>query len=425
MSKLMPWGGTYKVTADIGFVAGFTLDDTDGYGSLDNPLASLYASGVGVDITEDVQEIRIERGRSDQLQEFSASTCTIILGDYARKYDPVNTASPYFNTVTGTSGVTIRRIVKVFYDATQIFTGRITDIDVAFEPTSLPTDKATVTLECADDFVVLANTRIEEFTPSSQLGGARITTLLALPEVSYTGVTDLDAGTITLDAEPIDDQTVLLDYLQLIARTEQGYLFMTGDGKLRFSNRLGTIVTSSPFFFADDNSGDADYETLEVMYGQEALFNRIVCTPVNSVTPGVADDATSQSEYGVSALHLDSLLCSDVDAQIMADYLIPLFKEPVYRFNAVSVSFAGNKVSTSVQQSIIGLDLSSVIRVKKSFATGSPLSITQNLSVEGISHTITPISHNIVFRTAVRQIASPLTLDDASLGALDFNNAVS
>ena len=111
MSKLMPWGGTYKVTADIGFVAGFTLDDTDGYGSLDNPLASLYASGVGVDITEDVQEIRIERGRSDQLQEFSASTCTIILGDYARKYDPVNTASPYFNTVTGTSGVTIRRIV--------------------------------------------------------------------------------------------------------------------------------------------------------------------------------------------------------------------------------------------------------------------------------------------------------------------------
>lgn len=425
MSKLMPWGGTYKVTAEIGFNAGFTLDNTEGYGTLDDPYASLYAEGIGVDITEDVQEIRVERGRSDQLQEFSASTCVITLGDYARKYDPVNTASPYYNTVTGTSGVTIRRIVKVFYDATQIFTGRITDIDVAFEPTSLPTDKATVTLECADDFVVLANTRLEEFTPSSQLGGARITTLLALPEVSYTGATDLDTGTVTLDAEPIDDQTVLLDYLQLIARTEQGYLFMTGDGKLRFSNRLGTIVTSSPFFFADDNTGDADYETLSVMYGQESLFNRVVCTPVNSVTPGVADDATSQSQYGVSALHLDSLLCSDADAQILADYLIPLFKDPQYRFDSVSVTFAGNKVSTAVQQQIMSLDLASVLRVKKSFATGTPLSITQNLSVEGISHTITPTSHNILFKTAVRQIASPLTLDDATLGALDSNNAVS
>ena len=425
MSKLMPWGGTYKVTAEIGFNAGFTLDDTAGYGSLDDPLASLYASGVGVDITEDVQEIRIERGRSDQLQEFSASTCTLTLTDLARKYDPVNTASPYYNTVTGTSGVTIRRVVKVFYDATQIFTGRITDIDVAFEPTSLPTDKAVVTLECGDDFVVFANTRVEEFTPTVQLGGARISALLALPEVAYTATTDLASGTITLDAEEIPDQTVLLDYLQQITKTEQGYLFMTGDGKLKFTNRLGTIVTSSPFFFADDGTGDADYETLSVLYGQEVLFNRVICTPIDSVNPGIANDATSQSEYGISALHLDSLLCSDADAQIMADYLVPLFKDPTYRFDSVSATFAGTKIATPVQQSIIALDLSSVIKVKKSFATGSPLSITQNLSVEGISHTITPISHNIIFKTAVRQIASPLTLDSATLGVLDSDNAVS
>jgi len=424
MSKLMPWGGTYKVTAEIGFNAGFTLDNTEGYGTLDNPYASLYAAGVGVDITEDVQEIRIERGRSDQLQEFSASTCSITLGDYYRKYDPVNTTSPYYNTVTGTSGVTIRRIVKVFYDATQIFTGRITDIDVAFEPTSLPQDKATVTLEVADDFVVLANTRLEELTPSPQLGGARITTLLALPEVSYTNPTDLDVGTVTLVAEPIADQTILLDYLQLIARTEQGYLFMTGDGKLRFSNRLTTLVVSSPFFFADDGTGDADYETLSVLYGQEALFNRVVCTPVDSLTPGIADDATSQTEYGISALHLDQLLCSDADAQIMADYLVPLFKDPVYRFDSVSATFAGNKISTVKQQAIIDLDLGSVIKVKKSFATGSPLSITQNLSVEGISHSITPTAHNIIFKTAVRQIASPFTLDSATLAVLDSDNAV-
>jgi len=421
----MPWGGTYKVTAEIGFNAGFTLDDTDGYGTLDDPLCTIYASGVGVDITEDVQEIRIERGRSDQLQEFSASTCSITLGDYSRKYDPENTASPYYNSVSGTSGVTIRRVVKVFYDATQIFTGRITDIDISFEPSSLPTDKATVILECADDFVVLANTRIEEFTPSAQLGGARITALLALPEVAYAATTNLDAGTITLTAEPIADQTVLLDYLQQIAKTEQGYLFMSGDGELRFSNRLQTLVVSDPFFFADDNSGDADYETLSVLYGQEALFNRVVCTPIDSLNPGIADDATSQSEYGVSALHLDSLLCSEADAQDLADYMVNLFKEPQYRFDSVSCSFGGNKISTAVQQSIIDLDLGSVLKVKKSFATGTPLSITQNLSVEGISHTITPVSHNILFKTAVRSIADPFTLDSATLGQLDSTNAVS
>ena len=94
MAQLMPWGGTYKVTADIGFAAGFQLDDTEGYGSLDDPLCVLYVAGLGVDITEDVQEIQITRGRSDQLAEFTAGTCVIKLIDQSRKYDPVNTSSP-------------------------------------------------------------------------------------------------------------------------------------------------------------------------------------------------------------------------------------------------------------------------------------------------------------------------------------------
>jgi len=424
MSKLMPWGGTYKVTAEIGFIAGMELDATDGYGTLDDPLCALYDSGVGVDITEDVQEINITRGRQTQLDEFSAATCSVVLYDQARKYDPVNTDSPYYNTTEGTSGVTIRRQIKVFYDDTPLFTGRITDIDVEFQPTSTPISRSTVTIEASDDFVLFANARIEEFTPTAQLGGARISTLLALPEVNYTDATDLATGTITLDTETIPDQTVLLDYMQDIAATEQGYLFIKGDGVLRFSNRLGTVIVTSPFFFSDDGTGNADYETLSVMYGQEQLYNRVVCTPIDSTNPGIADDAASQADYGVSALHLSGLLCSDADAQIMADYLLPLYSEPQYRFDSVSVSFAGAKVPVATQELIIALDLSSVIKVKKSFAIGTPTSITQSLSVEGISHTITPTAHNIVFRTAVREIAFPWTLDDATLGKLTSDNAV-
>jgi len=424
MSKLMPWGGTYKVTAEIGFAAGFQLDDTDGYGTLDDPLCVVFDPTVGVDITEDVQEITINRGRQTQMDEFSAGTCSVVLYDQARKYDPVNTASPYYNPLSETSGVTIRRRIKVFYDDTELFTGRITDIDVEFQPTSLPISRSMVTIEAADDFVLLANARLEEFNPSAQLGGARITTLLALPEVNYTDATDLATGTITLDTETIPDQTLLLDYLQDIAATEQGYLFIKGNGVLRFSNRLGTVVVTSPFFFSDDGTGDADYETLSVLYGQEQLYNRVVCTPIDSINPGIADDATSQTEYGVSVLLLDGLLCSDADAQVMADYLLPLYSEPQYRFDSVSVSFAGAKVSVPTQQLIIALDLSSVIKVKKSFAVGTPTSITQNLSVEGISHSITPTAHNITYRTAVRQIASPWTLDDPTLGKLTSDNAV-
>lgn len=446
MSRTMPWGGVYKVTADIGVPFGLTLDDITGFGELDDPLATLYGSGVGIDITEDVQEITINRGRQTQLDQFSAGTCTITLFDQLRKYDPANTISPYYNPSTQTSGVTIRRSVRVFYDDIPIFTGRITDLDVEFDPTSLPISRSKVTIEAADGFVLLANTRLEEFFPIQQLGGARISALLALPEVNYTDATELDSGTIILEPEPIDDQTVLLDYLQAIADTEQGYLFMRGNGALRFSNRIGKFIvdnsdalslveevendgfivgSSAPFLFADDGTGDADYATLSVLYGQEQLYNRIVCTPVDSLVSGIADDATSQSEYGVSVLNLTGLLCSDDDAQVTADYLLPLFKEPEYRFDSVSLSFAGTKVDTATQLQIMLLDLGSVIRVKKNFAVGNPSTLTQTLSIEGISHSITPTAHQISFSTTVRDIVFFWTLDDPSLGRLDHKNAVS
>ena len=136
-------------------------------------------------------------------------------------------------------------------------------------------------------------------------------------------------------------------------------------------------------------------------------------------------DATSQAAYGISTLHLSDLLCSDADAQILADYLLPLYKDPQYRFDSVSLSFAGSKVSTVIQQQIVELDLGSVLKVKKSFATGTPATLTQTLSVEGITHTITPTAHNILFRTAVRDIAYYWTLNDPVLGQLSTNNAVS
>lgn len=455
MSKLMPWGSTYKVTADIGFAVGFEIapidgwtldsatkgildnalsflygpavpvtDPTGGYATLDDPLCVLYGSGVGVDITEYVQEISINRGRQDQLQEFSAGTASIILYDQTRAFDPVNTASPFYDPITGSSGVTLRRIVKVFFEDTQIFTGRITDIDVEFQPTSTPISRSTVTLEVADQFTVLANTYIEEYTPTAQYGGSRIQTIVNLPEVAYVGDTDLDTGTILLDTEPIPDQTAVLDYFQAIAKTEQGFLFIKGDGTLRFSNRLGTFIISDPVFFADDGTGDLDYESLSVLYGQEQLFNRIICIPQGSETAFEANDNNSQTSYGISALVQDGLLCSDTAAQEMANYLLPLYKDPIYRFDSLTMRFAGAQVSTALQALIMALDLGSVIKVKKSFAVGTPTSLTQNLSLEGMTHTITPTYHEILFKTTPRTVAFAWTLDDATFGQLDSDNAV-
>lgn len=396
MPQTLPWGAEYTLLGEFNLPANlFTLDDAT-LGVLDG---NCYLDGrTEDDLTDRLLNVEISRGRHDQFQDFQAGTMRLTLSNNDRELDPVNTASRYFDPVSGTSGVTIRRKVTLKYKDTKIFTGRITDIDISYDPTSAPNTRSEVTIDVADDFVLLANTFMDEYLPTTQLSGARVNAILALPEVNYTGPTAIDAGTVTVLDDPVADQTRTIDALQAVAATERGYLFFKGDGTLVFTDRIvGSAIPTK--VFADDGTGQ-EYETLSIVYGQENLFNRVVCTPIDSVTAGVADDATSQTTFGISTLSLGGLLCSDADAQTLADYLLSLFKDPSYRFDGMSVTFIGNSIGLVSQQEIIDLELGSVVRVIKSFSVGSPASVYQNVTVEHIDHAITPQSHTITYKFA-------------------------
>lgn len=394
MAQVMPWGGTYRVTAELGYAqTDLTLNDAT-LGRLDT--GGVLSTGLlENDLTDRIQDIQITRGRNDQFQDFSAGTCVLTLNNNDRALDPLNRDSPFFNDALDSSGVTIRRKIIVYYDSTPIFTGRITDIDITYEPTSNIGTRSTVVIEASDNFLLLASTVMEEYLPSSELGGARITDILSLPEVNFLEPTDLDTGTVLMLDDPVAEGTVTLQALQAVSRTERGYLFCEGDGTLRFTERV-TAGPVSPTIFADNGTG-IDYSTLSIVYGQESLFNRIVCTPIDSVNPGIAENGASQSAFGISTLNLTGLLCSDADAQTMAEYLLDFYENPSYRFDGLSVVFAGSSVSLADQQTIIGLELGTIIRCVKSFTTGSPTSFQQNAVIERIAHTITPISHTIQY----------------------------
>ena len=394
MPQTLPWGAEYTLLGEFNLPANlFTLDDAT-LGVLDG---NCYLDGrVGDDLTDRLLKVEISRGRHDQFQDFQAGTMRLTLSNNDRELDPVNTASRYFDPISGTSGVTIRRKVTLKYKNTEIFTGRITDIDISYDPTSAPNTRSEVTIDVADDFVLLANTFMDEYFPSTELSGARVNAILALPEVNYTGPTAIDAGTVTCLDDPVQDQTRTIDALQAVAATERGYLYFRGDGTLAFTDRIvGSSIPAK--VFADDGTGQ-EYETLSIVYGQENLFNRVVCTPIDSITAGVADDATSQATFGIATLSLGGLLCSDGDAQTLADYLLSLFKDPSYRFDGMSVTFVGNSIGLVSQQEIIDLELGSVVRIIKSFSTGSPTSVYQNVTVEHIDHEITPQSHTISYK---------------------------
>lgn len=393
------------------------LDDVDA-GVLDNTEFVLDGNLEGVDITEYCQEVSISRGRQDQFAQFNAGQCSIKLLNNDRRFDPINEDSPYWDTTAGRSGVVPRRKVTITSGTNYLFTGRITDIDVTYD-----FNLSTVTITAADDFVLLANTVVEtNTTPSVELSGARVSYLLNLPEIDYPLATrNISAGLATLGAYQIDANTNALTYLQAIATSEQGACFIAANGDLTFTDRLDASFATIAADFSDDGI-DIPYTALQVIYGQEFLYNRIQAT-VQGGTVQVADDAASQAEFGITTYSLpDLLLQSNAEALTLANYLVALYAEPQYRFDDLGLVVSA--MSAPNRNAINALELQDVVSVTRTYTTGSPLSVTELYAVERLTHQITAGEHRVTVGLFNTEVLYQLILDDAVFGVLDSTNAL-
>lgn len=421
----MAWGEEITVLMELGFPVNiFTLDSAED-GVLDKDIFG--GTLVGDDVSQFCQEISISRGRSDQLQNFNAGTCTVRLLNRDRRFDPINEASPYWDVSTGKSGVTPRRKVTIFSDGVQLFTGRITDIDVSYEPNNpnATSENSYVTITAADDFVLLANTFTENaITPSQELSGTRVTSILDLPEVNYPATRDIDAGAATLGGGATFDiaaNSNVLTYLQSVATSEQGYFFVAADGDLTFTDRIAASFTAPSAYFSDAGT-DISYTSLSVMYGQEFLYNKVVCQ-VEGGTDQIANDLASQTEYGISTLNLSGLLLvDDAAALTLATDLLDRYKEPEYRFDRIQTIY--NPLSSANQVVLTAVDIADVVRITRTYPTGTPATVTKDYSIENIRHVITPSSHTVEYGLAVADLVYAFILDDSLYGVMDSTNAL-
>jgi hypothetical protein len=344
-----------------------------------------------------------------------------------RRFDPINESSPYWNSTLGVSGIAPRRKVTVVSDGVALFTGRITDIDVSYEPNrpNATSENSYVTITASDDFVLLANTFTENpLTPTQELSGTRVSTILDLPEVSYPATRDIDTGSATLGGGAtfeIGANTNILTYLQEVATSEQGYFFVAANGDLTFTDRIAASFATISAYFSDAGS-NIPYTSLSVMYGQEFLYNKVVCS-VEGGTDQTVNDIASQTEYGISTLNLSGLLLvDDAAALTLATDLLDRYKLPEYRFDKLQTIY--NPLNSVKQADLTGLEIADVVSITRTYPTGTPASVTKEYSIENIRHVISPSSHTVEFGLAVADLVYPFTLDDATFGVMDSTNAL-
>jgi hypothetical protein len=108
-------------------------------------------------------------------------------------------------------------------------------------------------------------------------------------------------------------------------------------------------------------------------------------------TTQTVQDTNSQDIYGVQGITLDSLLATNADAELLADYLIR--PDPNYWFTGLGLNMY--RLTDAQRLSVSQIDIGSFVSVTKSFKYGTPPVVTKNLYVEGIEHTLTPSVHTI------------------------------
>lgn len=427
MATTLPWGEELDVRMQLGFpVNYFTLDDP----TLGVLGGDCYLDGTleGIDVSEYVVSVSTNRGRSDQLQVFSAGTCTVTLRNTDRRFDPINESSPYWDATTKRSGVQPRRKVTVQSDGLPVFVGRITDIEVVYAPTrsDAPGEISTVTISASDDFLLLANTYIDTaLTPTEQLSGSRVTEILDLAAVNYPTTRQIASGVAVLGGGAtyeVAAGTNALTYLQQVATSEQGYLYVSASGDLVFTDRVQGEF-AAPIATFSDNGTDLPYSGLDISYGQEFLYNKIVATNIGG-TEQEANSVESQADYGVSTLSLtELLLATDEAAQALADDLLSSYAYPAYRFNRLKVPYP--RLTSGQRMTVTGLEIGQVIEVERSFVVGTPSSVSKPYSLEAIRHDWSARGHDVTYDLSVGLILYPLILDDPIYGIMDSTNALS
>jgi len=416
MATTLRSGEQITVLMELGFpVDVFTLDSaTDGVLNQDH----LDGTLLGDDVSPYVQNLTIARGRSSQLDQFSAGRCSVTLVNNDRRFDPINEDSPYWDVTEGRTGILPRRKVTVQLNGIDVYVGRIADIDVNYDY-----NLSTVNISAADDFVLLANAFTSTaFTPGEQLSGARVTDILDRTEIAYPATRDIDAGTAGLGAYQVDANTNALGYIQQCAEAERGLFFIKADGDLRFTNRADYIFAPAVITTFTDAGGGIPYQSLDVIYGQEFLYNRVQVTREGGTLQAVNDN-TSQTEFGVSTYALDnSLLSSDAQALTLAESLLDSYSEPVYRFDNMNINLTG--LSNVNRDVVNSLELGDVIQITRTYATGTPASVTQPYAIERIAHALSAGSHTVEFGLRFADIVYQFILDDATYGVLDADNAL-
>jgi hypothetical protein len=357
-----------------------------------------------VDVTDYTRAVSVRRGRARELDKVTAGNADVTLDNRARTFDPLYSAGPYFGSILP------GKQVAISVDDVALFSGNVEDwnftLDISGDSLAEPS--------CVDALAILSRSQLSNGTATGELTGTRIDTVLdalAWP----TARRDIDTGAATLAADVTADGDSALDYLQQVALSDPGILFVNRAGAVAFHDRTAMQDASNAVAFG--GTAGIPFMTMEPVYGTDEMVNDAsVIWSAGTAVGGTAtaQDSASITAYGLYAQTYDTLLADATQAQDYADWIVGRYGTPKYRVDRLTVRLAG--LSSTQKAAVLGLDLGDPCTVEVT-PNGIGSAIVQTVAVDTIEHSATPAVHDVTFTFS--ETLAAFTLDSASLGVLD------
>ena len=372
------------------------------------------SAAVIVDVSNQVNRIETNRGRTALSDEFQTGSLTLRITDQNGDFNPQNVSGPYYNLLTPMKKV---QITATYNSVTYpVFAGYITSY-----VTTYPDDGegvAITTIQAVDAFRLaqLAQISTVAGTSAGQLSGARIDDIL--DQISWpASQRDIDAGLTTLQADPGTNRTAL-QALFTVANSEYGAIYVDADNNFVFQDRGVTAgsIGGTPTVFADDGSGISYFDATWIL-NDVLVFNKATITRAGG-SPQVALNQASIDKYFLHSYFLDNLLMqSDAVALDYAQAYIASRQETSIRVDAIVLDLYTPSYNSGIVAAL-NLDFFDPITVKTTQPGGSILEKT--LQIFGVRMNITPNSWKTTF-TTLEPVIDAFILNNSIYGTLDYN----
>jgi len=380
---------SFDFTSGATFGFPFTIGDPK-YGVLGTgTLASSTTPEPTVDLTPDVRQISIRRGRNIMRDTYEAGTATVRVLDPLSYFNPQNAASPYFGFLTPLRKLRISGTVGgVGYF---LFSGYTTNYRYTY-----PQGQETgyVDIECTDAFrlMQLAGITTVASSTAGQDTGTRIGKIL--DDVSWpASMRTIDTGNTTCVADPGTSRTAL-DALKNCEFSEQGAFYINHEGTAVFLNRTNVIKAYGQTPIEFNQTTGIPYSNLAFAFDDKLIINSAGMTRVGG-TEQVSEDADSIAKYFPHQSNQTNLVAqTDADTLNIAKIYVATRKETTIRIDAMTVDLLDPAVPTAT---MLELDYFQPLKITNVQPDGS--TIVKTLQAQGLAWDITPNSFKCTVTT--------------------------